>query len=95
MTEVLLGGQRSDPKISSEGWHLLHDFWPDEFVYNEQYTFVQSDDVPFWTGVSIQVDIEGLSVGQPTLFAGFSLSNLDNHLNRLDIGVVEKKLHCT
>ena len=47
MTEGLLEGQRSDPKISSEGWHLLYDFWPDEFVYNEQYTFVQSDDVPF------------------------------------------------
>ena len=47
MTEGLLEGQRSDPKISSEGWHLLHDYWPEEFAYNEQYTFVQSDDVPF------------------------------------------------
>ena len=40
-------GLKSDPKISTEGLRLLHDFWPEEFSFTEQGRFVQSDDVPF------------------------------------------------
>ena len=81
MVEGFLEGLKSDPKISTEGLRLLHDFWPEEFSFTEQGRFVQSDDVPFWTTVSIRSSIEGLSVGQPTLIAGFRLSNMDNHLD--------------
>ena len=47
MVEGFLEGLKSDPKISTEGLRLLHDFWPKEFSFNEQGRFVQSDDVPF------------------------------------------------
>jgi len=47
MVEGFLEGLKSDPKISTEGLSLLHDFWPEEFSFTEQARFVQSDDVPF------------------------------------------------
>ena len=79
MVEGFLEGLKSDPKISTEGLRLLHDFGLEEFSFTEQGRFVQSDDVPFWTTVSIRLSIEGPSGGQPTLSEGFRLSNLDNH----------------
>ena len=36
MAEGFLQGLKTDPKLSNEGFHLLHDFWPDEFSYAEQ-----------------------------------------------------------
>ena len=47
IVEGFLEGLKSDPKISTEGLRLLHDFWPEEFSFTEQGRFVQSDDVPF------------------------------------------------
>ena len=47
LAEGFLQGLKTDPKLSNEGFHLLHDFWPDEFRYAEQSKFVQRDDIPF------------------------------------------------
>jgi len=47
LLEGFLAGQRAAPQISNEGWHLLNDFWPEEFSYTEQRRFVQEDDIPF------------------------------------------------
>jgi archaellum biogenesis ATPase FlaH len=47
MVEGFLEGLKSDPKISTDGLRLLHDFWPEEFSFTEQGRFVQSDDIPF------------------------------------------------
>jgi len=47
MVEGFLEGLKAEPKISTEGLRLLHDFWPDEFSFTEQGRFVQSEDVPF------------------------------------------------
>jgi len=47
LLEGFLAGQRAAPEISNEGWHLLNDFWPEEFSYTEQRRFVQEDDIPF------------------------------------------------
>ena len=35
MAEGFLEGLKSDPKISTEGLRLLHDFWPEEFSFTE------------------------------------------------------------
>ena len=47
LLEGFLAGQRAAPEISNEGWHLLNDFWPEEFSYTEQRGFVQEDEIPF------------------------------------------------
>ena len=81
MAEGFLQGLKTDPKLSDEGFHLLHDFWPDEFSYAEQFKFVQRIDMPFWTSMSTQLSRDRPMGGQPTLSEGFRMSNLDNHLD--------------
>ena len=47
MAERFLQGLKTNRKLSDEGFHLLHDFWPDEFSYAEQSKFFQRIDIPF------------------------------------------------
>lgn len=47
MSEGLLTGLKNDPKVSRDGHYLLHEYWPKEFPLDEQFEFIQPNDVPF------------------------------------------------
>lgn len=47
MEEKFLEGLTRDPRITSNGWHLLYDLWPDEFDQLQELNLVHDEDLPF------------------------------------------------
>ena len=45
--ERVIEGHTKNPKITSVGLYLLHDFWPDEFDQPQEFDFVHEENVPF------------------------------------------------
>ena len=47
MEEKFLEGLTRDPRITSNGWYLLYDLWPDEFDQPQELNLVHDEDLPF------------------------------------------------